>query len=191
MNIFSSSHPSPNHTVGRRAEGQLSVHRPSGRASDARTYADEADVSSEGGFASALFAALFALPVTAVIGFVLLLIATAVAYANADPDAMTMPCSLVALGLTALMGGMVAAMRGYRQPLLSALLLGFLLIVLQLGGTLFYGDGMRAELSMGGSVFLRWGLRFALMPLALLGGRLGKRKHRQERRSKQHTFHGK
>ncbi len=191
MNIFSSSQHKRTHADGRHTAARSQGRLPSPVAPDSHVYAEETGISTEGGFVSALFAALFALPVTVVIGCVLLLIVTAVAYANADPDAMTTPLSLAALGLTALMGGMVSGIRGYRQPLLSALLLGCLLILLQLGGSLFFEDTLREQLSMGGSVPLRWGLRLAVLPLSLLGGRIGKPKHRDERRQGRHIHRGK
>jgi len=170
MNIFSSSGHHGTRTDPRRA-----TVRPSHATPDGQPRAEE---FTEGGFVSALFAALFALPVTVLIGFVLLLVATAVAYTNADPDALTTPLSLAAWGLTALMGGMVSGMRGYRYPLLSALILGLLLLLLQLGGSLFWDDALREQLTLGGSVLLRWGLRLAALPLSLLGGRIGKARHR-------------
>ena len=186
MNIFSSSGHHGTYTDSRRTAA-----RSSHVASDGQPRTEE---PIESGFMSALFAALFALPVTVLIGFALLLIVTAVAYTNADPDALTTPLSLAALGLTALMGGMVSGMRGYRQPLLSALLLGLLLVLLQLGGSLFFSDALREQLTLGGSALWRWGLRVAVLPLSLLGGCIGKNKHRDERsrgRTRgRHTHHG-
>lgn len=170
MNIFSSSGHHGTRTAPRRTAARSSHVIP-----DGQSHTEE---STEGSFVSALFAALFALPVTVLIGFVLLLIATAVAYTHADPDALTAPLSLTAWGLTALMGGMVSGMRGYRSPLLSALILGLLLLLLQLGGSLFWDDALREQLTLGGSSLLRWGLRIAVLPLSLLGGRVGKARHR-------------
>ena len=170
MNIFSSSGHHEKRTDPRRTAVRSSHATP-----DGQSHTEEL---AEGGIVSALFAALFALPLAVLIGFVLLLIVTAVAYANADPDALTTPLSLAALGLTALMGGMVSGVRGYRHPLLSALLLGLLLLLLQLGGSLFFSDALREQLTLGGSALLRWGLRIAVLPLSLLGGRIGKARHR-------------
>ena len=176
MNIFSSSRSNRTHS-GQRTTGHAGAHRPRA-ANEGRNSADGAENISENGLAVSLFAALFALPVAAVIGFILLLIVTMVACANADPDALTTPLALAALGLTSLMGGMVAAIRGYRHPLLSAVIFGLFLILLQLAGLLFYSDELRAQLSMGVPALGRWGMRLSVLPFSLLGGGIGKKRDR-------------
>ncbi len=170
MNIFSSSSGRAHHThTSKRSD-------PRGHLPSRRALPVEDEQASEGGFASAFMAALFALPVAAIIGLVLLLIVTAVAYANPDPDRLTTPLSLCALGLTALLGGLVAARRGRGQPLLGGLLSGLLIALLLLGLSLFFGDEARAQLTLGVSSPIRWGLHGGVVALSLLGAKLGSRR---------------
>ena len=190
MNIFSSSNHNHTrrtaHRAAHRTAEASSTRRSSPSVAVGRHFSDEAEASAEGGWTSSLLAALFALPVAVLIGFLLLLITTAVAYTNADPDALTTPLSLVALGMTALMGGTVAGVRGYRHPLLSACFLGLMLLLLLLGGSLFYSDELRAQLSVGISALGRWGMRLSVLPLSLLGGRIGKKRDRERHRTHGH-----
>lgn len=170
MNIFSSSSGRAHHThTSKHADPR--GHLPSRHALPA-----EDGQAAEGGFAAAFMAALFALPVAVIIGLVLLLIVTAVAYADPDPDRLTTPLSLGALGLTALLDGLVAARRGRGQPLLGGLLSGLLLALLLLGLSLFFGDEARAQLTLGASALVRWGLHGGVVALSLLGAKLGSRR---------------
>ena len=168
MNIFSSSRGGSAHTHRRRSER---------RQVPAASYTStKEDASTEAGLIHVLSAALFALPVTAAVGLVLLLIVTAVACANPDPDSLTTPLSLAALGLTALLGGLVAARRGQSRSLLCGATLGLLLTLLLLGASLFYGEDMRQQLTLGVSSPVSWSLHGGVVLLASLGGKLGGRR---------------
>ncbi|MBQ9779649.1 MAG: TIGR04086 family membrane protein [Clostridia bacterium] len=175
MNIFSSSHQTRYARRGSTADRRRS-----------RTVT-EAEDGTEGRLTQALTAALFSLPVMAVLGLVLLLIVTAVAYASPDPDSLTTPLSMGALGLTALLGGLVAARRGGSRPLVCGLLSGLLFNVLLLALSLFFGEDARQSLTLGLSSPLLWGLHGAVVLIAALGGKIGgrrpqKSKHGQHRR---------
>lgn len=174
MNIFSSSHGRPTHPHRKQNTARIP------RASDDHT----SEGGTEAGFSRVFTAALFALPVTAVIGLVLLLIVTAVAYANPDPDRLATPLSLAALGLTSLLGGLVAARRGQQKPLLCGGMLGLLLVLLLLTASLFFSDETRELLTLGLSAPLTWGLRGGVVLLSALGGRLGGRRSAQNTRLK-------
>ena len=174
MNIFSSSRGGS----ARAPRPQGTKHRQAIAAS--YTSAKE-DASVEAGFARVLSSALFALPVTAVVGLILLLIVTAVAYADPDPDRLTAPLSLAALGLTALLGGLVAARRGQGRSLLCGLTLGLLLTLLLLGSSLFFGEEQRNQLTLGFPAPAIWLLRGGVILLSALGGKLGGRRNSQNK----------
>lgn len=172
MSIFSSSqgvsHKSMTHARPSAGRGHTSA--------GSRAKAPSPEAATEGRFASSLMSALFALPVTAIIGMILLLIATAVAYANPDPDLLTAPLGLGALGLTACLGGLVAARREPSRPLLSGLLLGLLLALVLVILALLFGDEARAQLTTGFPPAVLWGLHGAVVLSALLGAKLGSRR---------------
>ena len=148
----------------------------------------ENETASRGGFVPSLVSALFALPVTLVIGLIFLLIATAVAYVSADPDRLSTPLAMSALGLSAMLGGLVSARRGRGQPILCGALLGLLLTVCLLGGSLFYGDDTRAYLTIGLSPIAEWGIHGAVVLLSALGGRIGRR-HLEKSKKPQRRSH--
>ena len=169
MNIFSSSHGRHAHNHNHQGPGR--IHRPT----PTRHPAEGEDLN-EVGFGRIFMAALFALPVTAVIGLVLLLIVTAVAYANPDPDSLTTPLSMAVLGLTAMLGGLVAARRGQTASLLCGLLAGLLFTLLLLVLSLFFSDEARAQLTLGLSSPILWVLHGGVVLLSTLGGKLGSRR---------------
>ncbi len=175
MNIFSSSHGRPAHN----RQGNGHIHRPIPQHHPA-----EGENLDEAGFGRVFMAALFALPVTAVIGLVLLLIVTAVAYANPDPDSLTTPLSMAVLGLTALLGGLVAARRGQTAPLLCGLLAGLLFTLLLLVLTLFFSDDARTQLTLGLSSPVLWMLHGGVVLLSALGGKLGSRRATKSKHQK-------
>ncbi len=171
MNIFSSSRGGSAHTRHSRSE-----HRQAPAASYTST---KEEASAEAGLIRVLSAALFALPVTAAVGLILLLIVTAVAYANPDPDSLTTPLSLAALALTALLGGVVAARRGQGRTLLCGLMLGLLLTLLLLLLSLLFGDEARKQLTLGLTSPVLWLLHGGVVFLSALGGKLGGRRRSQ------------
>ncbi len=139
-----------------------------------RTSAKEADTSLVGAFASGLFA----LPFVLIIGFVLLLIVTMVAYNASDPHALIPPLSMVALGLTSLLGGFIAARRRRGHPLLSGLLCGLLMNLMFLTLTLFWQDAAKEAMSLGFSGLLTWGLHAAIVLCSVIGAKIGMGKRR-------------
>lgn len=180
MNIFSSSHGG--NTRGSRGP----LKRDQRHTSASYGGASTGEESAEAGLLRVLSAALFALPVTALVGAVLLLIVTAVAYANPDPDSLTTPLSLAALGLTSVLGGLVAARRGRGKCLLCGLTLGLLWTLLLVGFSLLFGDEARRQLTLGLSSLLSWLVHGGVIFLSALGGKMGgrrapKSKHRQRR----------
>ena len=181
MSIFSSSQGVSRKSTTRTHPSAGRAHASSGR----RMPPPSSDSAKEGGFAAALMAALFALPVTALIGIILILIATVVAYANPDPDLLTTPLALGALGLTACLGGLVAARREPSRPILSGLLSGLLLALLLLAVSLFFGDEARAQLTIGLPPVALWGLHGVVVLAELLGAKLGSRRPSRVRQGHQ------
>ena len=181
MSIFSSSQGASRKSVTRPHSSAGRGHTPT----SSRAKAPSSEAATEGRFASALMSALFALPVTAIIGLILLLIAAAVAYTNPDPDLLTTPLGLGALGLTACLGGLVAARREPSRPLLSGLLSGLLLALVLVILSLLFGDEARARLTTGFPPAVLWGLHGAVVLLALLGAKLGSRRPSQVRHGHQ------
>lgn len=84
------------------------------------------------GAVSVMIGALRALPFTLFAGFLLLLIASAIAYAQPDPDSFGIPLAVASAGLSALIGGFLNVRFNHGQALLSGLS----------GGILFMGTLM-------------------------------------------------
>ncbi len=183
MNIFSSS-PRRTSQEKRTHAALVPAERRLAAANRFKAAQNDGETSAEGTFSSALMAALFALPVTAVIGLVLLLIVTAVAYSHPDPDCLSTPLALGAVGLTSLLGGLVAARRGRSRGLFCGLLSGLLFTLLLLGLSLFFGDEARTQLSSGFSAPMTWGLHIGVVLLELLGAKIGG--HRPEKQKHGH-----
>lgn len=185
MNIFSSSPRRA--SQGKRTHTALaSAERRHPTANRFAATENHGETSAEGTFSTSLMAALFALPITVAIGLVLLLIVTAVAYSQPDPDSLSTPLSLGALGLTSLLGGLVAARRGRSRGLFCGFLSGLLFTLLLLGASLFFGDDTKTQLTLGFSAPLTWGLHIVVVLLALLGAKIGS--HRPEKRKIGHQI---
>lgn len=150
--------------------------RRSGRAALPAPATQKEDVSTSAGLMDACKAALQMLPIVALIGLLLLLVAAAIAYANADPDALITPLALSALGLTALLGGFLSARRGRRTPAMCGLIMGLLLLLCVYGASLAFGDESRAALTLGLSTPLSLALHACVVLLSLIGGVLGRRR---------------
>lgn len=129
-----------------------------------------------GRLGAALRGALFALPVSALLGLIFLLIAAGVAHALPDPDGLITPLGLSALGLTVLCGGLIASRRTRRAPLLCGLLFGGLAVVALFAGSLIFSDASRQTLSLGLSSGARAGLYAALVAVSTLGAWIGRSK---------------
>ena len=175
MNVFSyQKKKSQKHIKRRHTPPQVAGHlppvsthgrqRPVGRAEER---------GSDAPVAGAIASAVFALPITVGVGFLCLLAATLLSYRQADPHALILPLSLVALGLTSLLGGLVAARRGRGNPLLGGLFCGILLNLVMLLLSLFWGEGDKSALSLGFSSLTVWGLRAGVVILSLIGAKIG------------------
>lgn len=190
MSTFSSS-PSPSPSPGGgRTHGQAHshngdrAHRSGHTALPRPTNPGEGE--STGGPVSVLRAALFALPVTAIMGAVLLAVATGVSLSSPDPDAMSLPLSMGALGLTALLGGLVCGRRCGGAPLACGLCSGLLLVITMAALSLAVGDDTRAALTLGLGTWGGLAVRAAVVFLEMLGARMGTAKRRTK---PHHTSH--
>lgn len=125
---------------------------------------------------AALCGALLALPISALIGLLLLLGAAWIANATPDPDRLIAPLGLAALGLTVFCGGLITSRRAGRAPLLCGLLFGGVAVLALFAGSLAFGDASRQTLSMGISAGARAGLYAALVGVSTLGAGLGRRR---------------
>ncbi|MBE6586181.1 MAG: TIGR04086 family membrane protein [Ruminococcaceae bacterium] len=143
--------------------------------------------AAEGGFTHALMAALFALPVAAMLGFLILLVMSTVAFTDPDPDRLTLPLALGALSLTSLMGGFIAARRGRTNPLLCGALLGLLLLLLLVCGSMIMGNETAVSLSTNLPAAAMWGLRGCVPLLSWLGAKLGSPKRKSYTPPKRRT----
>lgn len=123
--------------------------------------------------------ALCALPITAGVGLLLLLLTTAILMKTADPNRYHAVAGLLLLYLTAAVGGAIAT-RLYRRrsPLLCGLAEGMLLLLLITAAALFLPDGLHGAPARGIAILTR----ISLLPAALLGALIAA--HRKERRRK-------
>ena len=124
MNTFSSRQSSRQSNRRKHTPPPVGHLPPRSASRGGRTTPRTEDVQDGSRLSGSLAAALFAIPFMLVIGFVFLLIATLVAYRSTDPHALVLPLSMVALGLTSLLGGLISARRRRGEPLLSGLLCG-------------------------------------------------------------------
>lgn len=170
MNTFSHQKPQhrghipPPHAGHLPPKSQNRRKPPAGRTTDTQT-----DTPLSGAF----FSAIFALPFMLLIGFVFLLIITVVSYRSTDPHALVMPLSLVALGLTSLLGGLIASRRKRGNGLLSGLLCGLLFNLVLLTLSLFWHDGDKVTLSLGLDSLVKWGLHAGIALLSVIGAKMG------------------
>ena len=153
--------------------GHLPPGSPHSRqAHQGRISPTSADTSIAGAFRAAIFAMIF----VPIMGVIFLLIATLVGYRSTDPLALIPYLSLAALGLTALLGGLISARRKRGHPLLSGLLCGLLINLLLLSISLFFGDEVKSAWSLGFTSPVQWGLHATVALLSLLGAKLGMRR---------------
>lgn len=132
--------------------------------------------SDVGRLGAAFRGALFALPVSALLDLIFLLIAAGVAHTMPDPDGLITPLGLSALGLAVLCGGLITSRRASRAPLLCGLLFGGLAVVALFAGSLVFSDASRQTLSLGLSAGARAGLYAALVAVSTLGAWIGRRR---------------
>lgn len=136
----------------------------------------DASSDQEASFGRVLKSALFALPFAALCGLALLSVMAALAMAQADPNAVITPFSLVVLGLCSIVGGFIGSRRCGHSHVLCGLLFGLLFSLLIWMLSLLFGDRTGNVLSMQLASPLSWLLRAAVVGLSLLGGVLGARR---------------
>ncbi len=117
-------------------------------------------------------------------GAVLSLACTAIAYTNADPDALITPLALGTLAVSAAAGGFATWCSCRTAPLVCGSLCGLSLLLIFFFFSCFLPDALRG----GTSDALSWGLRGGVMVFCLLGALMaanmpkkgrGKRKKRR------------
>ena len=117
---------------------------------------------------STLGSALFALPLMGILGVIFLLIGSAVAWRSPNPHALIPPLSLVALGLTCILGGLIVARQRRGRPLLGGLLCGLLFTALTWCLTFAVQDTVLPFPSPW-----LWVIRLGMVLLTLVGAKLG------------------
>lgn len=122
--------------------------------------------SSLTGFAAALVSSL-----------ILWIAASAIAYANDDPDSVVGALALGVIYLSALTGGFVAVRYNKKDALLCGLLSGAMLAVFFFIISLFFGESPSSY-----SVFVELMLRGAMLLMSVFGAFAGL--HRKDRRRK-------
>lgn len=123
--------------------------------------------------------ALCALPITAGVGLLLLLLTAALLMKTGDPNRYHTVAGLALLYLTAALGGMIAT-RLYRRrsPLLCGLAEGLLLLLLVTVAAFFLPSDLRGTVARGMAILSR----VMLMPASLLGAMLASRPKTQRRK---------
>ena len=123
--------------------------------------------------------ALCALPITAGMGLLLLLLTAALLMKTGDPNRYHTAAGLALLYVTAALGGMIAT-RLYRRrsPLLCGLVEGVLLLLLVTAAAFFLPDELRVTPARGAAILTR----VLLVPTALAGAWTARKKARPARR---------
>lgn len=110
------------------------------------------------------------------------IVAAAVSYAQADPDALTLPLAIVVAAVASLACGFVTARKIRRQPLLCGLGSGALFLLIGFFLSCFLPDALRGQWNPP----LGWGMRAGGILFSVLGAILavnmpGKRKRHRRR----------
>ncbi len=149
---------------------------PLGHTAPALPRARQADPRNNGGrpqgMASVLLSALFALLPVIGISLLLLFVMTAIVLWAADPDAMLAPMAMAGLGVSSLIGGIIAARRCGGHSLLCGLCTGLLLTFLLWILTLFI-DRTDPTMTLGVSTWGQMALHAVVVALAGAGGMIG------------------
>lgn len=134
--------------------------------------AEEPSDTKAGGFSRTLCRWLLPTLLTPLIGLLTALLLTLALMQTPDPTALLLPASAVALGLTSLIGGILAGKLHGDMAVRGSLVSGVILLaILSLSALVVGGDG-------GLSPLLAWLLRLSVLPLHALGGRISRpRKH--------------
>ena len=156
MNTHSNTHPTSQNQ-------HKSVGKHPDRPAHAARQTEEPSDHAAGGFSSILRSMPIALGVTALSGLVTVTALCMAALLSSDPTALIRPCSVAALLVAALCGGITAGKLNPSAPLKAGLLGGVVTVVLLLLPVLLTGSG-------GGG--LQWGLRLGVIPAHLAGSAL-------------------
>lgn len=117
-----------------------------------------------------------------VCALLLSLLATAIAYASADPDRLVLPLGLGVLALASVTCGLVTRRASHLSPLLCGFLGGLALLILSFVLSWLLPTALRG----GFSPAMTWGLRGGTLAFSLLGASMGanlpKKKRRPRRR---------
>ena len=148
MNTHHSSH-SPHTSVGRHPDRFVPAHR-----LVAAKPAEEPSHQVAGGFSSALRRYPLVLGISALLAVAIATVAALILYNSADPTEGIRPASIVALGLTALGGGIAAGKLTPSAPVVAGAISGGLTGVLILLLSHLWGDGGLLSWCMSGGVFL-------------------------------------
>lgn len=110
----------------------------------------------------------------------LALIGAIVCICSADPHALILPVGLIALYLSALIGGWITIRHHKSSPLPCGALCGAMMLLLLVLASLFFDKGEDGGFSLGISLLLR-----ALVPFfSILGARMGLKRRSVPRRTK-------
>lgn len=142
-----------------------------------RRFAREKDGAPNLG--SMMKCALCALPVTAIVGLLLLFATTALLLMTKDPNRYHTVVGFISIYVTAFLGGMIATrLYGRRSPLFCGLTEALLLILLTGVVALFLPDALKNDLSGGIAVLTR----VLLLPASLCGALLASRQKQSRKR---------
>ena len=124
---------------------------------------------TENSFIHVLKSALFAIPFSFLCGLVLLSVLAGLAFTQPDPDSLTTPLSLVVLGLSAAMGGLICTRRCGHSALSCGLSFGLLFALCTWVLSLFIHEPSDMALSLPITLLLR----ASVVVLSCLGARMG------------------
>lgn len=123
-----------------------------------------------------LASSLFALPFAWLCGLILVSVMAGLAMTQADPAAMTTPLSLSVLGISSMVGGLIAARRCGHSPLLCGLLFGALFVLTLWVLSFVFGGRGESPLSLNLSFSISLLARAAAIGLAIAGAYIGTRR---------------
>lgn len=122
---------------------------------------------------------LIALPITAAVGLLLLLVSCVLLMMTKDPNRYHVPVGYAVLYLTAFLGGMIGARLNRRHaPILAGLGLGFFMILLITVSALLMPNAWRSEVSGGIALITR----LAILPCTLIGALCASRQKQRRKR---------
>lgn len=126
-------------------------------------------IEEKGSFLEIVKSALFALPVTLIIGAILLVITAFIAYSASDPDAIIDPLSVSVLMLSAVLGGFVASRRCGHAAVVCGAVSGVLFCIALFIVSLCFGEETCETLAPRISQLASLCLKLAVVALEVLG----------------------